>query len=498
MGYEELQVRWMYSKLPETKADVLKPLLPPESILLNIVLQRGRWDEYGIYMTIDATCKGTAGYHAASFFKDFIVITDAGMNQEKTFGTGKIRGIIPYTTIERYEIATNQISEDYYEYFLVFYMKDKREKFSFRLFEKRKYDDNFNYPWEFTPKLNGRDIDFYDKVLKQVMNDSIDYESRAHLLLRVMGKKEEGFSRKFFESEMSKPEEEFWKSVMRFLQAEKEAGNKDFGNIYDEYTKVRDECQNSIIEYNKKIKENHLKVKNIEEEMSRLQAEIQNLGRFSKNMKNEKLKQLSIDMQMMPEITRENNELKNQIQELNDKIYNTRKSKLIQVFETLAADDGDNKILNCITDLLNATKQISIEDLIFIIDMLDWQHYPPTETEARAEITPLIAQGKAVYENGILYDKSSINAELLEEIENRKDEVAQKSFDEYKEKIYDTICAEVIKSRVVRRQAMDDMLNREMMGSIECLSEKFNQEIIGMLIDNGVMKDMNKIFVALK
>ena len=32
MGYEELQVRWMYSKLPETKAEVLKPLLPPESI----------------------------------------------------------------------------------------------------------------------------------------------------------------------------------------------------------------------------------------------------------------------------------------------------------------------------------------------------------------------------------------------------------------------------------------------------------------------------------
>jgi hypothetical protein len=45
---------------------------------------------------------------------------------------------------------------------------------------------------------------------------------------------------------------------------------------------------------------------------------------------------------------------------------------------------------------------------------------------------------------------------------------------------------------------MEDMLNREMMGSIECLSEKFNQEIIDMLIDNGVMKDMNKIFVALK
>ena len=42
------------------------------------------------------------------------------------------------------------------------------------------------------------------------------------------------------------------------------------------------------------------------------------------------------------------------------------------------------------------------------------------------------------------------------------------------------------------------MLNREMMGSIECLSKKFNQEIIDMLIDNGVMKDMNKIFVALK
>ena len=41
MGYEELQVRWMYSKLPETKAEVLKPLLPPESILLNVVLQRG-------------------------------------------------------------------------------------------------------------------------------------------------------------------------------------------------------------------------------------------------------------------------------------------------------------------------------------------------------------------------------------------------------------------------------------------------------------------------
>lgn len=58
MGYEELQVRWMYSKLPETKAEVLKPLLPPESILLNVVLQRGRWDEYGILMTIDATCKG--------------------------------------------------------------------------------------------------------------------------------------------------------------------------------------------------------------------------------------------------------------------------------------------------------------------------------------------------------------------------------------------------------------------------------------------------------
>ena len=68
--------------------------------------------------------------------------------------------------------------------------------------------------------------------------------------------------------------------------------------------------------------------------MSRLQAEIQNLGRFSKNMKNEKLKQLSVDMQMMPEITRENDELKRQIAELNDKIYSLRKTKLIQVFET--------------------------------------------------------------------------------------------------------------------------------------------------------------------
>ena len=81
-------------------------------------------------------------------------------------------------------------------------------------------------------------------------------------------------------------------------------------------------------------------VKNIEEEMSRLQAEIQNLGRFSKNMKNEKLKQLSVDMQMMPEITRENDELKRQIAELNDKIYSVRKTKLIQVFETLAAEIG--------------------------------------------------------------------------------------------------------------------------------------------------------------
>lgn len=36
MGYRELQVRWMYSKLPETKAEVLKPLLPPESILLTL------------------------------------------------------------------------------------------------------------------------------------------------------------------------------------------------------------------------------------------------------------------------------------------------------------------------------------------------------------------------------------------------------------------------------------------------------------------------------
>lgn len=396
MGYEELQVRWMYSKLPETKAEVLKPLLPPESILLNVVLQRGRWDEYGILMTIDATCKGTAGYHAASFFKDFIVITDAGMNQERTFGTGKIRGIIPYTTIERYEIASNQISEDYTEYFLVFYMKDKREKFSFRLFEKRKYDDNFNYPWEFTPKMNGRDINFYDKVMKEVMADPIDYESRAHLLLKVMGMREEGFTRKFFEQEMGKPEEEFWKSVMKFLQAEKEAGNKEFGNIYDEYSKIRDESQNSIIEFNRSIKENHLRVKNIEEEMSRLQAEIQNLGRFSKNMKNEKLKQLSVDMQMMPEITRENDELKRQIAELNDKIYSARKTKLIQVFETLAADDGNDKVINCVSNLIKATGKISIEDLIFIIDMLDWKHYPPTETEARAELTPLIAQGKAV------------------------------------------------------------------------------------------------------
>ena len=136
--------------------------------------------------------------------------------------------------------------------------------------------------------------------------------------------------------------------------------------------------------------------------------------------------------------------------------------------------------------------------MIFIIDLLYWIHYPPTETEARSELTPLIAQGKAVYENGIVYDKSSIDESLLEEIEARKDEIAQETFDSCRDKIYDTICAQVIKSRVVRRQAMEDMLNREMMGSIECLSEKFNQEIIDMLINNGVMKDMNKIFVALK
>lgn len=93
--------------------------------------------------------------------------------------------------------------------------------------------------------------------------------------------------------------------------------------------------------------------------------------------------------------------------------------------------------------------------------MLDWKHYPPTETEARAELTPLIAQGKAVYENGIVYDKSSIDESLLEEIEARKDEIAQETFDSCRDKIYDTICAQVIKSRVVRRQAMEDMLNRE-------------------------------------
>ena len=56
----------------------------------------------------------------------------------------------------------------------------------------------------------------------------------------------------------------------------------------------------------------------------------------------------------------------------------------------------------------------------------------------RQELTPLIAQGKAVYENGIVSDKSSIDDSLLEEIEARKDEIAQETFDSCRDCLFYT------------------------------------------------------------
>lgn len=59
------------------------------------------------------------------------------------------------------------------------------------------------------------------------------------------------------------------------------------------------------------------------------------------------------------------------------------------------------RLLICVSNLIKATGKISIEDLIFIIDMLDWKHYRQQKLRQEQELTPLIAQGKAVYENGM-------------------------------------------------------------------------------------------------
>lgn len=496
MGCDELRVRWMFVKLREKRFDLLKPILPPESVMLNVAMQRGRWEDYGISMTINATSSGTPGHQMASFFKDFIVIVDAGANEREYYGSGKVEGIIPFASIKEYEIVTEQISEDYEKKYIVFTMKKDDQKFAFKLFEKRLYDDNYNYPYDYTPKTNGREIKFYTDVVDKCMSSAVDFGRKAMVVLKIMAEMEEGFHYDEFQNHVVDTEEHHWTYVLKFLRTMKENGNREYGAIYDQFKEKQQQSYDLAIENNKKIKEISLQMKKVQEEIEQLEEEIPNLGFFARNLKGEKLNRLEELDGMEPGLVRQQNELKAEIERSHDEINLIQKQTLDVLYkEVIASDDFDIELLEC---FLKQNGQLSLYEISVLLDVFNWLEPEHTDVEAKKCLVPLIKKDVIILEDDICYYKDALDEEKLKRIENNRDENIEAMFENHRKSIYNVLYQEIITRRVVRKQSFTQLLNEEMMSAIGCLSDKFNSEIIDGLIQNGVMKDMNKVYVSLQ
>lgn len=496
MGCDELRVRWMFVRLREKRLNLLKPILPPESVMLNVAMQRGRWDDYGISMTINATSAGTPGHQMASFFKDFIVVVDAGANEVEYYGSGKIEGVIPFASIKEYEVVTEKISEDYEQKYLVFTMKKDEQKFAFKLFEKRLYDDNYNYPWDYTPKTNGRDIKFYTDVVDKCMSEAVDYGKKAMIILKIMSEMKEGFHYDVFQNYVVDTEEHNWSYVLKFLRNMKEQGVKEYGAIYDQFKEKQQVSYDLAIENNKKIKDIAIQMKQIQEEIERLEEEIPNLGFFARNLKGEKLNRLEELDGMEPGLVRKQNELKSEIERSRNDIEVIKKQTLDLLYKEIVTQDDYQ--VNMLEGFLEQNGHLNFQEIAALLDVFNWLEPEHTETEAKKCLVPLIKKDVIILEDDRCYYKALLDEDRLRQIESKRDSSIEKMFADNRRKIYDIVYKEVITRRVVRKPSLIQLINEEMMSCIGCLSDSFNNQIIDELIQNQVMKDMNKVYVSLK
>lgn len=496
MGCEELRVRWMFVRLRDKRTNLLRPILPPESVMLNVAMQRGRWEDYGISMTINATSAGTPGNQMASFFKDAIVVVDAGANESEYFGSGKIEAIIPYASLKGYEIVTEQISEDYEWKYLVFTTKKDDQKFAFKLFEKRLYDDNFNYAWDYTPKTNGRDIKFYTDVVDKCMENAVDYGKRAVTVLKIMTETGEAYSYEQVQKHLTDSEENHWAYALKFLRTMKESGNAEYGGIYDQFKNKQQQSYDLAIENNKKIKEIALQMKQVQEEIEQLEEEIPNLGFFARNLKGEKMNRLEELDGMEPGLIRKQNELKAEIEKSHDEIEKIKNQTLDLLYKEIVSNEEYSVEL---TEKILAQKgKLTFDEIAILLDLYNWLEPEHTEVEAKKSLVPLVKKNSIVLEDDTCYYRTALDPEKLKQIEEERDNNIGDMFEQSKDAIYTFMEQEVIKRRVFRKQPFAQMLNEEMMSHIGCISEQFNDVIVNMLINNGVMKDINTVFVSLK
>lgn len=496
MGCDELRVRWMFVRLREQRFNLLSPVLPPESVMLNVAMQRGRWDDYGISMTINATSAGTPGHQMASFFKDFIVIVDAGANEMEYYGSGKVEGMIPFASIKSYEVVTEQVSEDYEVKYLVFTMKKDDQKFAFRLFEKRRFDANYNYPWDYTPKTNGRDIKFYTDVVDKCMADAVDYGKRALTTLKIMATMREVFSYEDFQKHVVDTEEHHWSYVLKFLRTMKEGGNEEYGVIYDQFKAKQQKSYDMAIENNKKIKELSQQIKKVKEEVERLEKEIPNLGFFARNLKGEKMNRLEELDGMEPGLVRKQNELKEEIERSHDEIEKIKVQTLDMLYKEIISDERYETEL--LESILKQKGNLSFSEIAVLLDVFEWLEPEHTETEAKKCLVPLIKKDVIILEEDVCYYKDSLQEDRLKEIEAVRDGNIEDTFLQHKQMIYDVLYQEVITKRVIRKQLFNQILNEEMMSHLGCLSDNFSNQVIDELLANGVMKDINTVYVSLK
>jgi len=496
MGCDELRVRWMFVRLREKRVNLLKPILPPESVMLNVAMQRGRWEDYGISMTINATSAGTPGHQMASFFKDFIVIVDAGANESEYYGSGKIEGIIPFASIKEYQVVTEQISEDYERKYLIFTMKKDDQKFSFKLYEKRHFDDNYNYPWDYTPKTNGRELKFYTDVVDKCMQNAVDYGKRTMVVLKIMAQTGEGFDYIEFQNRVVDTEEHHWTYVLKFLRTMKENGNKTYGAIYDQFKEKQQRSYDLAIENNKKIKDITLQMKKVQEEIEQLEEEIPNLGFFARNLKGEKLNRLEELDGMEPGLVRQQNELRAEIERAHEEIEIIKNQTLDMLYkEIVSIEDYDKDLLKA---FLYQNDKLTFDDIAFLLDIFEWLEPEHTETEAKKCLVPLIQEDYIILEDDIVYCKQKLSPEKLRQVEALRDETIEDKFAGNRSSVYKIIEQEVVSRRVIRKPVFAQLLNEEMMSHIGCLSEAYNEVIVNELLANGVMKDINTVYVSLK
>lgn len=496
MGCDELRVRWMFVRLREKRYNLLSPVLPPESVMLNVAMQRGRWEDYGISMTINATSSGTPGHQMASFFKDFIVVVDAGANEIEYFGSGKVEGVIPFASIKSYEVVTEKISEDYEVKYLVFTMKKDEQQFSFRLFEKRLYDDNYNYTWDYTPKTNGRDIKFYTDVVDKCMSGAVDYGKKTLTVLKIMSAMGEVFTYEAFQAHVVENEEDYWEYVLKFLRNMNEAGVKEYGDIYDQFKDKQQKSYDLAIENNKKIKDIALQMKQVKEEIEQLEQEIPNLGFFARNLKGEKMNRLEELDGMEPGLVRKQNELKEEIERSRNEVERHKSQTLDMLYKEIISNE--NYSIELLESILDQKGQLTFNEIAILLDVFNWLEPEHTETEAKKSLVPLIKKDLIILEGDVCYFKSALDPQRLKAMEEARDNNIGAMFRQYKKNIYNVVYQEIITKRVVRKQSFFQTLNEEMMSNLGCLSDNFNNQIIEELIAEGVMKDINTVFVSLK